>query len=110
MYAIKQYPAWMQSPPQQDSGVAPRLRVRAHGLSLTTTLILSWFYVIVIADQYGRAAYLAAEQSDFSGLGAARADFDFFLFCLPIIGFLTYWAIRLVVGCSQWLWMTASRH
>jgi hypothetical protein len=109
MHTGKDYPAGMQLPLANDTGVAPTLRVTPHAFALATTLFLSWFYVLVAAELYGRAAYSAAEQQDFSGLGAARAEFDFQLFCLPILGFATYWIIRLVIGGSRSLWKMANR-
>jgi hypothetical protein len=103
MYTIKDYPRWMQLPERRDAGTRTTLRITSHGLGLTITLILCWFYVMAIAEWYGRQAYAAAETGDFSLLGGARAEFDLYLFCLPVFGFLTYWAIRLVIGASQWL-------
>ena len=98
MVTIREYPARGHLRPGDTSD-----RITAHSISLGLTLILCWFFVMAISEQFGRDAYLAVEQQDFSGLGAARAEFDIRLILLPLFGFLTYWAIRLALGLGRWL-------
>src|SRR5262245_59889472 len=105
MYTTKNYPSWTRLPEHEVTDAPPALPVTNRGFSLALTLCSCWIYVMVIAEWYGRQAYAAAELSDFSLLGAVRADFDLQLFCLPIFGFLTYWSTRLVICASQRLWI-----
>jgi hypothetical protein len=108
MSKITELPTWMRLPPQGETEARAPWRVTAHAFSLTVALIASWFTVMLIAERFGREAYLAVEQQDFSGLGAARADFVFFLICLPAFGLVVYGTIRVAIAAAQWL-MAASR-
>jgi uncharacterized membrane protein len=75
----------------------------AHLISLSITLVLAWLYVGWAANIFSDSAYLAMVKKDFSGLGAARADFTLQIMFLPVLGLLAYAAIRFAIAGGQWI-------
>ena len=82
MYTAKDYPARLQLPPQNDAGVAPGLRVTAHGVALAATLFLCWLYVCLISHRFSDEALRALQHQDLYVLRDARTDFDTQIFFL----------------------------
>jgi hypothetical protein len=74
----------------------------AHSAALALSLLFSWLYVFCAGREFADAAYRAVLEQDFSGLGAARADFVFFILFLPVLGLLAYALTRMAIGCGKW--------
>jgi hypothetical protein len=74
----------------------------AHISSLALSLAACWVFIAWAASRFSEQAYVAMTQQDYSGLGAAKADFHLTLVAAPIFGVVIYGVSRLVIAGLRW--------
>jgi hypothetical protein len=70
---------------------------RANAVSLTVTILVLWLWAGYSARTFGEDVTKLALEHDYSGIGAARAEYQLLVFLLPLFGIVIYGLVRLAL-------------